>query len=102
MRNCCSYCRNLDYIFLSIFCCFSNSFRNFQSLAEANANAKTTDDLRILNMVKMGGGYEKVAASIKSNYTPEKREPVTSKAEEVTQRNYLKERIEAAKNKTNK
>lgn len=73
-----------------------------ERLAEANANAKTKEDLRILNMVKMGGGYEKVAASIKSNYTPEKREPVTSKAEAVAQRNYLKERIEAAKNKTNK
>lgn len=73
-----------------------------ERLAEANANAKTTDDLRILNMVKMGGGYEKVAASIKSNYTPAKREPVTSKAEEVTARNYLKERIEAAKNKNKK
>jgi ATP-dependent Clp protease protease subunit len=73
-----------------------------ERLAEANANAKTTEDLRILNMVTMGGGYEKVAASIKSNYTPEKREPVTSKAEEAVQRNYLKERIEAAKNKKNK
>ena len=73
-----------------------------ERLAEANANAKTTDDLRILNMVTMGGGYEKVAAAIKSNYTPEKREPVTSKAEAVAQRNYLKERIEAAKNKNNK
>lgn len=73
-----------------------------ERLAEANANAKTTDDLRILNMVKMAGGYEKVAASIKSNYKPEAREPMTSKAEEVTQRNYLKERIEAAKNKNNK
>ena len=73
-----------------------------ERLAEANANARTVDDLRILNMVKMGGGYEKVAASIKSNYTPEKREPVTSKAEDVAQRNFLKERIEAAKNKNNK
>ena len=73
-----------------------------ERLAEANANAKTKEDLRILNMVKMGGGYEKVAASIKSNYTPEKREPVTSKAEAVAQRNYLKERIEAARNKNNK
>jgi ATP-dependent Clp protease protease subunit len=73
-----------------------------ERLAEANANAKTTEDLRILNMVTMGGGYEKVAASIKSNYTPEKREPVTSKAEAVAQRNFLKERIEAARNKNNK
>lgn len=73
-----------------------------ERLAEANANAKTNEDLRILNMVTMAGGYEKVAASIKSNYKPEAREPMTSKAEEVTQRNYLKERIEAAKNKNKK
>lgn len=73
-----------------------------ERLAEANANAKTKEDLRILNMVTMAGGYEKVAASIKSNYKPEAREPMTSKAEEVTQRNYLKERIEAAKKKNNK
>lgn len=73
-----------------------------ERLEEANANAKTNEDLRILNMVTMAGGYEKVAASIKSNYKPEAREPMTSKAEEVTQRNYLKERIEAAKNKNNK
>ena len=71
-------------------------------LEQARSNARTNEDLKVLNMVAMGGGYEKVAASIKSNYTPEKREPVTSKAEEVTQRNYLKERIEAARNKNNK
>ena len=71
-------------------------------LEQARSNARTNEDLKVLNMVAMGGGYEKVAASIKSNYTPEKREPVTSKAEEVTARNYLKERIEAAKNKNNK
>ena len=71
-------------------------------LEQARSNARTTEDLKVLNMVTMAGGYEKVAASIKSNYTPEKREPVTSKAEEVTERNYLKERIEAAKNKNKK
>ena len=71
-------------------------------LEQARSNARTTEDLKVLNMVTMAGGYEKVAASIKSNYTPEKREPVTSKAEEVTARNYLKERIEAAKNKNKK
>ena len=71
-------------------------------LEQARSNAKTNEDLRILNMVTMAGGYEKVAASIKSNYKPEAREPMTSKAEEVTQRNYLKERIEAAKNKNKK
>ena len=71
-------------------------------LEQARSNARTTEDLKVLNMVTMAGGYEKVAASIKSNYTPEKREPVTSKAEEVTARNYLKERIEAARNKNKK
>ena len=71
-------------------------------LEQARSNARTTEDLKVLNMVTMAGGYEKVAASIKSNYTPEKREPVTSKAEEVTERNYLKERIEAARNKNKK
>lgn len=71
-------------------------------LEQARSNARTNEDLKVLNMVTMAGGYEKVAASIKSNYTPEKREPVTSKAEEAVQRNYLKERIEAAKNKNKK
>ena len=71
-------------------------------LEQARSNARTNEDLKVLNMVTMAGGYEKVAASIKSNYTPEKREPVTSKAEDVAQRNFLKERIEAAKNKNNK
>ena len=64
-------------------------------LEQERANAKTQDDLQILNMVTMAGGKEKVFAHIKSNYTPDKREPVTSKTEEVAQRNWLKERIEA-------
>ena len=68
-------------------------------LEQARSNARTNEDLKVLNMVTMAGGYEKVAASIKSTYTPDKREPVTSKAEEVTERNFLKERIEAARNK---
>lgn len=38
----------------------------------AIANAKTADDLRILNAVAMAGG-EKVLAQFKSNYTPDKR-----------------------------
>ena len=71
-------------------------------LEQARSNARTNEDLKVLNMVTMAGGYEKVAASIKSTYTPDKRDPVTSKAEEVTARNYLKERIEAARNKNNK
>ena len=68
-------------------------------LEQARSNARTNEDLKVLNMVTMAGGYEKVAASIKSTYTPEKREPVTSKAEEATQRNYLKDAIEEARNK---
>jgi len=70
-----------------------------EQLEQARSNARTNEDLKVLNMVTMAGGYEKVAASIKSTYTPDKREPVTSKAEEVTARNFLKERIEAARNK---
>ena len=68
-------------------------------LEQARSNARTNEDLKVLNMVTMAGGYEKVAASIKSTYMPDKREPVTSKAEEVTARNYHKERNEAARNK---
>ena len=64
-------------------------------LEQARANAKTQDDLQILNMVTMAGGKEKVFANIKSTNTPDKRIPVTDKAEEVAQRNWLKERIEA-------
>jgi ATP-dependent Clp protease protease subunit len=71
-------------------------------LEKANAQAKTQEDLRILNMVKMAGGADKVFAHIQSTYKPETREPVTAKAEQAAQRNYLKERIEAAKNKKNK
>ena len=71
-------------------------------LEKANAQAKTQEDLRILNMVKMAGGADKVFAHIQSTYKPETREPVTAKAEQAVERNYLKERIEAAKNKKNK
>ena len=51
-----------------------------QRLKEAEANAKTTDDLRILNAVKMAGG-EKALAALKSNYKPRKREQSGRKAE---------------------
>lgn len=71
-------------------------------LEQARSNAKTTDDLRILNMVTMAGGEEKVFASIASHHQPDKREPSTAMAEEAVQRNYLKERIEASKKKNNK
>lgn len=45
-----------------------------QELEEAKSKAKTTEDLRILNAVKMAGG-EKALATIASNYRPEGRKP---------------------------
>ena len=45
-----------------------------QQLEEAQQNAKTTDDLRILNLVTMAGG-EKALAQFKSNYKPAERQP---------------------------
>lgn len=45
-----------------------------QELEEAKAKAKTTEDLRILNAVKMAGG-EKALATIASNYKPVGRKP---------------------------
>ena len=71
-------------------------------LEQARANAKTQEDLQILNMVTMAGGKEKVFAHIKSTHTPDKRIPVTDKAEEMAPRDWLKERIEASKNRNKK
>lgn len=45
-----------------------------EELAEAKSKAKTTEDLRILNAVKMAGG-EKALAQIASTYKPEGRTP---------------------------
>lgn len=45
-----------------------------QAKAQALANAKTADDLRILNAVKIAGG-EKALAKISSGYVPPRREP---------------------------
>ena len=45
-----------------------------EELAEAKSKAKTTEDLRILNAVKMAGG-EKALAKIASAYKPEGRTP---------------------------
>lgn len=70
-------------------------------LERANAQAKTQEDLRILNMVAMAGGADKVFAHIQSTYTPEKREPMTAKTEQAT-RNFIKERLEASKNRNKK
>lgn len=45
-----------------------------QQLESANANARTTDDLRILNAVKMAGG-EDALKKFSSTYTPDTRMP---------------------------
>jgi len=70
-----------------------------ERLEQAEAKAKTQNDLRILNMVAMAGGAEKVFTHIQSTYKPETREPVTAKTEEAAERNYIRERIEAARKK---
>lgn len=44
-------------------------------LAKAQANARTKDDLRILNAVKMAGGEQKVFGAISSKYHPTQRVP---------------------------
>lgn len=51
-------------------------------LARAQKLAKTKDDMRILNAVKMAGG-EKVLAGISSHYQPPKRQPSGKNASEV-------------------
>ena len=51
-----------------------------QRVENAEANAKTTDDLRILNLVKMAGG-EKALSVIKTNYVPQGRQPDGKMAE---------------------
>lgn len=75
-----------------------------EQLEAANAKAKTTDELRILNAVKIAGG-EKALAKLSSSYQPQGRKPsggnATSKAneEEVSP---MRAEIEARKNGTYK
>ena len=52
-----------------------------EQLDAATKNAKTTDDLRILNAVKMAGG-EKALAKISSAYKPEQRQPTGAHAQQ--------------------
>ena len=52
-----------------------------EQLDAATKNAKTTDDLRILNAVKMAGG-EKALAKISSAYKPEQRQPTGARAQQ--------------------
>ena len=58
-----------------------------QRLAEAESNAKTDDELRILNAVKIAGG-EKALAKLSSDYKPADRQPdgkqAQDKAEGIT------------------
>ena len=72
-----------------------------QEKNDALAKAKTTDELRILNAVKMAGG-EKTLAKIVSNYKPQQRKPegknAQAKADE--HKSAMREEIEARRNGT--
>lgn len=48
---------------------------------KAEKNARTVEDLRVLNAVKMAGGIEALA-TISSNYTPDRRQPSGKQAAE--------------------
>lgn len=63
----------------------------------SKANAKTTEDLRILNAVKIAGG-EKALAKISSNYKPDGRKPDGSKAKTTAEEmSPMRAEIEARK-----
>lgn len=72
---------------------------------KAEKNARTIEDLRVLNAVKMAGGIE-VLAQISSTYTPDKRQPSGKQAAERTEDGITKEAIlaqyEKMKNKGKK
>lgn len=72
-----------------------------QAKKDAEAKAKTTDELRILNAVKMAGG-EKALATIVSNYKPQQRKPegknAQAKADE--HKSAMRAEIEARRNGT--
>lgn len=72
---------------------------------KAEKNARTIEDLRVLNAVKMAGGIE-VLAQISSSYTPDKRQPSGKQAAERTEDGITKEAIlaqyEKMKNKGKK
>lgn len=71
----------------------------------AKANAKTKEDLRILNAVKIAGG-EKALARISSSYKPEPRTPqgsnASAKAKAQEEISPMRAEIEARKNGTYK
>lgn len=68
---------------------------------QAEAMAKTQEDLRILNAVKIAGG-EKVLANISSSYKPESRKPegtnASKKAEGQEDESPMRKEINARKN----
>ena len=70
-----------------------------QAKKDAEAKAKTTDELRILNAVKMAGG-EKALSQITSNYKPQQRKPegknAQAKADE--HKSAMRAEIEARRN----
>ena len=72
---------------------------------KAEKNARSIEDLKILNAVKMAGGIE-VLAQISSTYTPDKRQPSGKQAAERTEDGITKEAIlaqyEKMKNKGKK
>ena len=72
---------------------------------EAKANAKTKEDLRILNAVKIAGG-EKALARISSSYKPEPRTPqggnASAKAQAQEELSPMRAEIEARRNGTYK
>lgn len=74
-------------------------------LSAANAKAKTVDDLRILNAVKIAGG-EKALAKLSSNYKPQGRQAdgnnARNKAEERAELTPMEKEIQARRNGTYK
>lgn len=69
-------------------------------IARLKANAKTDADKKVLNAVKIAGGYDKVFASIKSSEKINTVQSDTANVHaEVTERNYLKDAIAKARNK---
>lgn len=74
-----------------------------QKLDEANAKAKTVDDLRILNAVKVAGG-EKALAKLSSGYKPQGRQTTGKQAQERAdeQQSAMRAEIEARRNGTYK
>lgn len=72
-----------------------------QAKKDAEAKAKTTDELRILNAVKMAGG-EKALSQITSNYKPQQRKPEgkNAQAKAVEQKSAMRAEIEARRNGT--